>query len=317
MDNKLISVIIPVYNVEKYLDICVESVVNQTYKNLEIILVDDGSPDNCSMMCDIWAEKDNRINVIHKDNSGLSDARNAGYAVATGEYISFIDSDDYIEQDFYRLLAIELDNGADIAECATKWCDEAGNTLAIRGFSENKILDTVKATQTLLKENGIYQTVWNKLYRKSCIQDIHFPFGKYHEDNFWTWQVFLQSKKISVITKPLYNYVQRNSGIMGTGYSIKRLDALEANYICYETLKNNDNYKNIVFNKIINSCMFHMQSAMKFLNGSERKEAILTIKNYYNKVDFEGMQIDSLWGKLYTISPMLISKIRAIIGKGF
>ena len=115
----LISVIVPIYNVEKYLDRCVGSIINQTYKNLEIILVDDGSPDNCPQMCDDYAKKDSRIKVVHKENGGLSDARNAGMKVATGEYVSFIDSDDYISLDFYEtLLETIVDNDSDIVECS-------------------------------------------------------------------------------------------------------------------------------------------------------------------------------------------------------
>ena len=117
--DSLISVIVPIYNVEKYLERCVESIINQTYKNLEIILVDDGSPDNCPQMCDDYAKKDSRIKVVHKKNGGLSDARNAGMKVATGEYVSFIDSDDYISLDFYEtLLETIVDNDSDIVECS-------------------------------------------------------------------------------------------------------------------------------------------------------------------------------------------------------
>ena len=116
--DSLISVIVPIYNVEKYLQKCVDSIINQTYKNLEIILVDDGSPDNCPKMCDDYAEKDSRIKVVHKENGGLSDARNVGMEVATGEYVSFIDSDDYISLDFYEtLLETIVDNDSDVVEC--------------------------------------------------------------------------------------------------------------------------------------------------------------------------------------------------------
>ena len=117
-NNPKISVIVPVYKVEKYLDRCVESIVNQTYKNLEIILVDDGSPDNCPVMCDEWAEKDERIRVIHKENGGLADARNAGMNIATGDYIGFVDSDDWIEPNMYEvLLKNALKYDADISRC--------------------------------------------------------------------------------------------------------------------------------------------------------------------------------------------------------
>ena len=114
----LISVIIPVYKVEEYLENCIQSVIKQTVSDLEIILVDDGSPDQCPEICDLWADKDSRIKVIHKENGGLSDARNAGMKVATGEYVSFIDSDDYISLDFYEtLLETIVDNDSDIVEC--------------------------------------------------------------------------------------------------------------------------------------------------------------------------------------------------------
>ena len=118
---ELISIVVPVYKVEPYLDKCVSSIVNQTYKNLEIILVDDGSPDNCPVMCDAWAEKDNRIRVIHKPNGGLSDARNAGMSAATGELIAFVDSDDWIAPDMYEKLYHRLtEDGSDIAACGVQ-----------------------------------------------------------------------------------------------------------------------------------------------------------------------------------------------------
>lgn len=319
MSEKLISVIVPVYKVEKYLDKCVESIVNQTYKNLEIILVDDGSPDNCPAMCDTWAEKDNRIKVIHKENGGLSDARNAGFAISNGEYISFIDSDDWIDLDFYQLLSSELDKGADIAECASDWCDENGKTISVRGFSEPKILNTVEATQMLLQEKGIMQTVWNKLYKRECVENILFEKSKFHEDNFWTWQTFLKAKKVSIITKPMYHYVQRNSGIMGVGYSLKRLDALEADFKCYETLKNDDNYKQIVANRLVGACMYQMQCAMKYLKGNEKQQAIEIIMIYFsslNKADVRN-DISNKWAKAFIIFPKLIAKIRCITGIGF
>ena len=123
--NPLISVIVPVYKAEKYLDKCVQSIVNQTYKNLEIILVDDGSPDNCPEMCDEWAKKDSRIKVIHKENGGVSSARNAGLDNSFGDYIGFVDSDDFIENDFYECLYDNLvENGADISFCTFKTLDE-------------------------------------------------------------------------------------------------------------------------------------------------------------------------------------------------
>ena len=129
----LISVIVPIYNVEQYLDRCVKSIVEQTYTNLEIILVDDGSPDNCGAMCDSWAARDNRIKVIHKENGGLSDTRNAGLGIATGDFISFIDSDDWIESAFYeKLLTAIRESNAEVAACATNFVTEDERLIRVR-----------------------------------------------------------------------------------------------------------------------------------------------------------------------------------------
>ena len=168
--NPLISVIVPIYNVEKYLARCVDSIVNQTYKNLEIILIDDGSPDLCPQMCDDYAEKDSRIKVVHKKNGGLSDARNAGMAVATGEYISFIDSDDYVSDDFFEcLLDVMNKENSDIAECSVvkfyedNRFDEFSDDLSVKTY------DTQDAMSALIAENPFHQHVWNKLYKTKLV----------------------------------------------------------------------------------------------------------------------------------------------------
>ena len=226
--NPLISVIVPIYNVEKYLARCVDSIVNQTYKNLEIILVDDGSPDRCPQMCDDYAKKDSRIKVVHKKNGGLSDARNAGLAVATGEYISFIDSDDYVSDDFFEcLLDVMNKENSDIAECSVvkfyedNRFDEFSDDLSVKTY------DTQDAMSALIAENQFHQHVWNKLYKTELVKDIPYAVGKLNEDEFWTYQVFGRANKVSKLNKTMYYYFQRNSSIMGVGYNIRRLDALE------------------------------------------------------------------------------------------
>ena len=226
--NPLISVIVPIYNVEKYLARCVDSIVNQTYKNLEIILVDDGSPDRCSQMCDDYAEKDRRIKVVHKKNGGLSDARNAGMAVATGEYISFIDSDDYVSDDFFEcLLDVMNKENSDIAECSVvkfyedNRFDEFSDDLSVKTY------DTQDAMSALIAENPFHQHVWNKLYKTKLVKDIPYAVGKLNEDEFWTYRVFGRANKVSKLNKTMYYYFQRSSSIMGVGYNIRRLDALE------------------------------------------------------------------------------------------
>lgn len=176
----LISIIIPIYKVEKFLDRCVESVVNQTYSNLEIILVDDGSPDNCPYMCDEWAEKDSRIKVIHKLNGGLSDARNEGLKSSTGKYVGFVDSDDWIAPEMYeRLLQSIIIEHSDIAACSVEMIWENNSQSSRMLVQQNNcILNRKDAQEALLDETKLKQPVWYKLYRKSIIKDIPFAKGK-------------------------------------------------------------------------------------------------------------------------------------------
>ena len=170
MDNPKISVIVPVYKVEKYLDRCVESIVNQTYKNLEIILVDDGSPDNCPAICDAWANKDERIKVIHKENGGVSSARNRGIDAATGDYIGFVDSDDWIEPDMYELLA---DNAkkydADISRCGyfVDWPDH----IAQVGNGGILLYEDIERRCEMLRSYHLVSALWNKIYRRELFEE--------------------------------------------------------------------------------------------------------------------------------------------------
>ncbi len=229
MNNDLISIIVPIYNVEKYLKKCVESICNQTYQNLEIILVDDGSPDKCGEICDGYAKADKRIKVIHKKNGGLSSARNAGLDIAKGEYISFIDSDDYIASDFIeKLYLLCIKNDADIAECGfTKFQDK----IKIEKLDEDIKIYTSKEMQTRMYSNNYVGTtvVWNKLYKKYIYNDLRFPIGKINEDEFCTYKALYNCNKNIVVTnKALYYYRYNPSSIMGKKFDLKRLDALEA-----------------------------------------------------------------------------------------
>lgn len=281
INDDLISVIIPVYKVEKYFDKCIESVINQSYRNLEIILVDDGSPDNCPAMCDNWAKKDNRIKVIHKTNGGLSDARNAGMAVATGEFMGFVDSDDWISSDMYQQLHELLTaDGSDIAACGVEmvWEDEIPSYRLTK--SGCRFLNQEEAMRAIIEESWLKQPVWYKLYKTALVRDILFPVGKYHEDVFWSYQAVAKAEKVSVTDRVGYYYVQHNGSIMGESYSLKRLDAIEAkkNRILFiherfpmlETLTQID---------LLFSCMYHGQMAIKYLKNSERKQAFKLLKD--------------------------------------
>lgn len=229
MHLPLISVIVPVYKVEAYLDKCISSIVSQTYTNLEIILVDDGSPGNCPAICDSWAVNDNRIKVIHKANGGLSDARNAGMAIATGELMGFIDSDDWVEPEMYQLLYENLvTNDCDISACGVQmdWEDGASSRMLTQDGS--CVLNTEDAMRAIIEESWLKQPVWYKLYKTELVRGILFPVGKYHEDVFWSYQAVGQAKKVCIFDQPCYHYIQRSGSIMGESYSLKRLDSLEA-----------------------------------------------------------------------------------------
>ena len=226
----LISVIVPVYKVEQYLDKCVQSIVDQTYKNLEIILVDDGSPDNCGKMCDEWAKKDSRIKVIHKENGGQSDARNAGMAVATGDWIAFVDSDDWIEPQMYQSMYETMTTtSSDIVSCGAKrvWLDGRPSQ-EVLSVNRNCVLEQEAAIEAMITGNGLVQMPCNKLYRRSLSKGILFPAGLIHEDEFWTWQVVARAKRVAILRDSYYNYLQRSNSTMGIGFSEKRLLVVQA-----------------------------------------------------------------------------------------
>ena len=225
---ELISVIVPVYKVEPYLDRCVESIVNQTYRNLEIILVDDGSPDNCPAMCDAWAEKDSRIKVIHKENGGLSDARNAGMAAASGELIGFVDSDDWIDKEMYQLLYERMiADGSDISACDVQFVYDDSAAAKLSANTQSAYYCAEDALRYLIHGEKFRAVAWNKLYRKQLLQKETFPIGRYHEDEFFTYRILSKAFRLTYVDVPLYFYRQRSGSIMDS-VSIKHLDALDA-----------------------------------------------------------------------------------------
>lgn len=317
----LVSVIVPIYKVEAYLDRCVGSVVAQTYENLEIILVDDGSPDNCGAMCDTWAAKDHRIRVIHKENGGLSDARNAGLAVATGEYISFIDSDDYIAPEFIaKLYKAMAQNGADIAECATAYVDEAGSILRHRNAAPVKEMGKLEALRRLILEDGIYQTVWNKLYRRVVIEGILFEKGKHHEDDFWTYQIFDRIGKLAVVERPMYYYLQRSGSIIGAGYTIKRLDGLEARVLRMQYLQKYAELAALTRQNLVMDCMWHYQCAKAYLQGDDRAKALATVRETMKNcprvplTQLTGKTTHKIWYLMFKTMPNATVWVRKKIG---
>lgn len=227
MEKDLISVIVPVYKVEKYLEKCIESIIKQTYTNLQIILVDDGSPDNCGKICDEYAKKDSRIEVIHKINGGLSDARNVGISKAKGRYIGFVDSDDYIKEDMYEILLNLIKKyDADVSIC--NLYDVIDENECIRnkenGIREYSRLDILK--EVLLDKN-IQSYAWNKLYEKELFDEIKYPIGKKYEDIGTTFYVFEKCNKIVVTSEPEYYYLKRSDSLVNNVTESTVLDYTE------------------------------------------------------------------------------------------
>jgi len=227
MFTEKITVIVPVYKVEGYLDRCVESIVNQTYKNLEILLIDDGSPDNCPAICDKWAEKDDRIKVIHKQNEGVSKARNTGLDNATGTYIAFVDSDDYIHPETYEnLTKVVVDSGCDIAMCGFTAVYEDGkekpfierNLLNVnsKNIINHFLANTTEERETVFETYGIMGNVWRLLIKKEVIGDVRFEQLKIAEDLLFLIKIIKDDIKISATDKRCYYYLQRESSVMHT-----------------------------------------------------------------------------------------------------
>ena len=265
-----ISVIIPVYNVENYLKQCLESVINQTYKNLEIILIDDGSTDKSGNICEEYKQKDERIKLIHKTNGGLSDARNVGLLNATGEYISFVDSDDFIDLDMYKILYDNIIKfKSDIV-----WCDYniylKGNIQKHKLFSEQKnyIINDV-FIKDLFNKYHLEAFVWNRLYRKDIFKDIRFPYKRRCEDGYLVIAILSNAKKITVIPDALYFYRQRGDSlsskkhkniqfkidftesriIRAIQYEYLLPKSVEANILLYRAYKSALRYLDIIANR--------------------------------------------------------------------
>lgn len=226
MDSELVSIIIPVYNVEKYLPQCVESVLVQTYQNIEVILVDDGSTDSSASLCDKLAWKDKRIKVIHKLNGGLSEARNTGTMACNGKWIFYLDSDDYLEKNaIVKLLEIQFRYNADIVIGNYYYTYLDYENIALRDDTEIKVYQPREAIVLLMQ--GILQTfAWGKLIRTDIAKRHLFPVGKLFEDHFWTHLIFQECDTIVYTSEPVIHYRQRETSISYT-FNIKRLDIID------------------------------------------------------------------------------------------
>ena len=226
-----VSIIVPVYQVEKYIRQCVDSILAQTFTDFELILVDDGSKDGSGQICDEYAAMDRRVKVIHKENGGLSDARNRGMDQAAGNYFMFIDSDDYIAptmlECLYKNILIE---DADLAICNFLYLFENDRKKDFSTSMKSEVLCAKEIFYNRKNERcyGIWTVAWNKLYKKEVFGKLRFRFGKYHEDEFWANDIYQLDIKIVTIPECLYYYRQRDNSIMGKKSAARNLDIIEA-----------------------------------------------------------------------------------------
>lgn len=239
-----ISVIIPVYNVEDYLCKCVDCIISQTYENLEIILVDDGSTDKSSRLCDNLLRRDSRIRVLHKKNGGLSDARNYGIEIATGKYITFVDSDDTVSVNYIETLyELIIKYNADISICNCVHCYE-GENIEFKEADYAVAFEPEKAISNMLYQKLFLVAAWAKLYKIEFFYDIKFPVGKLYEDSAIMYQIFEKAKVIAFSNAGIYGYFHREGSITTQKFNEKNFDILDISKEIFEHYKNNPEIKN-------------------------------------------------------------------------
>lgn len=271
-EQPLISVIVPVYKVEAYLDRCIQSITGQTYTNLEIILVDDGSPDHSGAICDEWAARDSRIRVLHQKNRGGGAARNAALDIARGQRIGFVDSDDYIAPDMYAYLSSLLEVGADIAECG--YVETQGDQAEFGGESAVTAYTPEDAMREHLRDRFFRQLIWNKLYRRETIGEIRFPEGTKIDDEYFTYRVLGNASRLVRSEKICYAYRQQSGSVMHQGFSARKLEGLEAKRQRLAYLR--EQMPDLAAEgalSLFTACLYTMQAALLELRGEELAEA--------------------------------------------
>lgn len=223
--NELVSVIVPVYNVEEYLDTCIKSIINQEYTNLEILLIDDGSTDSCLKICNDYAKVDDRIKVIHKENGGLSDARNVGIENCNGSYITFIDSDDYIEKNYISMLySLIKEYSADIS--MGKQYVHYPKKIIDTGSYKTLKMNAHETLEKMMYSEDVDVSAWAKLYKTELFDNIRFPKGRLYEDSATTYKLIDKSQCIVLKSIPIYNYIIRNSSITNNAFAKQKMDLI-------------------------------------------------------------------------------------------
>lgn len=326
----LISVIIPVYNVEKYLELCLQSVIKQTYSNLEILLIDDGSTDSSGKLCDRLKELDKRISVYHKQNGGLSDARNYGMERAKGDFYAFIDSDDVLHKDFFSiLLKVQKQENADIVSTDMALFYDHNELEHLYKLNVDYTYNIYKGNNILkeyyLPSTGkinIYHGLCMKIYKKELFDDLKFIKGRLHEDLFITYRLLEKSKAFVYIDAPYYFYYQNNGNSISKNYGIKNFrDEYEA---CLEMLDYFE-YCDDIREELYRFIIIHYLDIVERIQGNSDKDEVKRIKNEirswindnvwrvsgYSKIKKISIVLSAGSTRLYT----LLKKIRGVMNR--
>lgn len=313
----LVSVIVPVYNSEKYLDHCLSSLTHQTLQNIEIILIDDGSSDHSDEICNRWKERDSRIQVFHQENLGGGNARNKALDIARGIYISFVDSDDFVSKDMLNFLYKQFMPDIDIVECGfylttnDKECfDRESDKFYSYHYSPKQ------AMLENIRDHYFRQVIWNKMYRHSIIKNIRFPEGKTIDDEFWTYRAIGQANGLIHTNKKLYAYRQQNDSVMHSIDVKKRMEAIEAKvnrhiYICQymPQLKDESAYN------LLTSCLYQGQLICHLKDKNEMEILFCKLEKVLKKYPIENKGMipsyqQRIWEKMTRISFKQTCKLR-------
>lgn len=316
--DALISIIVPVYRVEEYLQRCVDSILAQTYENLEIILVDDGSPDGCPEICDAYARKDQRVKVIHQENAGLSGARNAGIDLAKGEYLAFVDSDDYVAPDFIEALYEVLqETGCAIGQCRFAYVQgerlENEDNRSLRIYRGESLMEQLYASED---EATYFVVAWNKLYRRELFEQIRYPKGRIHEDEATTYRLFHEGRKLAFLDRALYGYFTQNTGSITSRFSKKRLEWLKAHEerIIFFKEKGYEKLLPEAYRKLCDACItFYFRCTKEVEDHIRiRRELKERLKRYRaeGKAYIAGLPVQTRIGYLlFDLSPAVYKKL--------
>lgn len=314
-----ISVIVPIFNTEKYIKNCIDSIISQTYNNLEIILIDDGSKDRSGEICDEYQKKDKRIQVVHKENGGQSSARNRGLDIATGDYIAFVDSDDTVENEMYeKLLSFMKRKNLDIAVC-NYYTVQNGNKSIAKRVKHNYVFNTKQAMKILPKNDILDFSPCNRLFHRSVFEGLRFEEGVIYEDQRLSYRYFSRARRVGCFTEPLYNYYQRENSTIRGSINLNVLQSIEAYEDMEKYYKNNfPKYEGIVYlYKVKNAVLLY---EFLILSSVEEKKYRYIFRGYSRKKLLKSLY---QWGRIERekipyiaiVSPCLAAKVVAFYVK--